>query len=84
MTMLGNIIRARSGPWEEHLKGYNSQGSNDLACLILRFKSYWALSLTLRYLSLCSQVRPRMNHTLKKTGTTWSDVLSTLASYCYI
>ncbi|MQL77171.1 hypothetical protein Taro_009583 [Colocasia esculenta] len=30
MTMLGNIIRARSGPWEEHLKGYNSRGSNDL------------------------------------------------------
>ncbi|MQL89866.1 hypothetical protein Taro_022456 [Colocasia esculenta] len=25
-----------------------------------------------------------MNHTLKRTGTTWSDVLSTLASYYYV
>ncbi|MQL74921.1 hypothetical protein Taro_007304 [Colocasia esculenta] len=30
MTMLGSILRARSGPWEEHLKGYNLRGSNDL------------------------------------------------------
>ncbi|MQM00440.1 hypothetical protein Taro_033174 [Colocasia esculenta] len=29
MTMLGNIIRAQSGPWGEHPKGYNSRGSSD-------------------------------------------------------
>ncbi|MQL70326.1 hypothetical protein Taro_002627, partial [Colocasia esculenta] len=31
-----------------------------------------------------SKVRPRMNHTLKRTGTIWSDVMSTLVSYCYV
>ncbi|MQL98204.1 hypothetical protein Taro_030910 [Colocasia esculenta] len=30
------------------------------------------------------RVRPRMNHTLTRTGTTWSDVMSTLVSYCYV
>ncbi|MQM19956.1 hypothetical protein Taro_052969 [Colocasia esculenta] len=33
--MLGNIIRAQSGPWEEHLKGYNSRGSNDPASMTM-------------------------------------------------
>ncbi|MQM00541.1 hypothetical protein Taro_033276 [Colocasia esculenta] len=30
------------------------------------------------------RVRPRMNHTLKRTGMTWSDVMGTLVSYCYV
>ena len=56
------------------------------------FKPAWAwdlsptgwCSLTLRYLSLCSQVRPRMTHTLTRKGMTKSEARSTLESLCYL
>ncbi|MQL96194.1 hypothetical protein Taro_028866 [Colocasia esculenta] len=77
MTMLGNIIRARSGPWEEHLKGYNSRGSNDQESdadhqiATARYVAFWG-SIAIAYPSRPRrrQVRPRMTHTLTRKGMT--------------
>ena len=68
--MLGNIIRARSGPWEEHLKGYNSRGSNDLGDGIhltdehTRFDLWQSINQTVNYwftwISWLKEYRPTL------------------------